>query len=98
MSREEADAQSENGFTGSVGKKHFFLKHKKSSALVVTIALHVVFAVAAVSFVVVQAMKPEPAVFKGTEVPRPQPKLKKIEIPVKDSKKNKAPKLRQMIT
>ncbi|MBN2703606.1 MAG: hypothetical protein JXR23_05270 [Pontiellaceae bacterium] len=74
------------------------MAHKHSSALVVAIALHAGLAVAALSFVVVQAMKPEPAVFVATEVPRPQPKLKKIEIPVKDSKKNKAPKLRQMIT
>ena len=79
-------------------RKRFFLAHKNSSALVVAIALHAVFAVYAVGFVVVRAMKPEPAVFVATEVPRPQPKLKKIEIPVKDSKKNKAPKLRQMIT
>ncbi|MBN2684749.1 MAG: hypothetical protein JXR40_05675 [Pontiellaceae bacterium] len=79
-------------------KRRFFLNHKKSSALVVTITIHAVFVAAAISFVVVQAMRPEPAVFAGTEVPRPQPKLKKIEIPVKDSKKNKAPKLRQMIT
>ena len=78
-------------------KKRFFLKHKKSSALLVTIAIHAVFAVVAISFVVVSALKQEYAVFEAVEAPpRPKPQLKKLEIPVKDNRKQ-APKIRQMV-
>ena len=77
-------------------KKRFFLKHKKSSALVVTIGLHAVAAVIAISCVVAQALRPAPAVFEATEIERPQPQLKKLKIPVKDNRKQ-APKIHQML-
>ena len=78
-------------------KKRFFLNHKKSSALVVSIALHVGFVIAAVTFVAVKAVMKEETTFEAAPVERPQMKLKKLQVPVKNSQKSQAPKLRQTI-
>ena len=78
-------------------KKRFFLSHKKSSALMVSIMLHVVFIVVAITFVAVKVyVKPEQT-FVVPEVNRPQMKLRKLVVPVKDQKKTQAPKLRHTI-
>ena len=78
-------------------KKGFFSKHSKSSAMVVTVGLHAVFAVVAITIVAVHAIKKEPAEFVAEPVARIQPKLKKLQVPVDASKAPKAPKLRQNI-
>ena len=77
-------------------KKTFFLKHKKSSALVITLALHGVFLAVALTFVVVDALKPAPVVFEAKQVHRPRPRLKKLQVPVKNSRVQ-APKIRHTI-
>ncbi len=77
-------------------KKFFFLNHKKSSALVVSVIIHIVFIVVALTFVAVQVyVKPE-QIFEATAVKRPKMKLKKLQVPVKE-KKAQAPKLRHTI-
>jgi hypothetical protein len=77
-------------------KKRFFLNHKKSSALMVSIVVHAVFISVALTFVAVNVyIKPE-QVFKSTEVKRPQMRLRKLQVPV-DQKKMQAPKLRHNI-
>lgn len=82
---------------GDSSKKRFFLSHKKSSALVVSIAIHAVFIIAALTFVAVQVyVKPEQT-FEVKEVKRPTMKLRKLQVPVKERKKTQAPKLRKTI-
>ena len=78
-------------------KKRFFLSHKKASALTASIALHAVFIAVAITFVAVKVyVKPEQT-FVVPEVKRPQMKLRKLQVPVKDQKKTQAPKLRHTI-
>ncbi|MBN2163628.1 MAG: hypothetical protein JXR25_11785 [Pontiellaceae bacterium] len=78
-------------------KKRFFLAHKKSSAFVVSMAIHAVFALVALTFVAVKVyIKPEQT-FETKEVNRPKMNLRKLQVPVKDRKKTQAPKLRQNI-
>lgn len=78
-------------------KKRFFLSHKKSSALMVSILIHAVFAVVAVTFVAVNVITKPETVFEVKEVQRPKVPLRKLQVPVKDQKKTQAPKLRQNI-
>ncbi len=80
------------------GKKNrFFLTHKKSSAFVVSVSIHAVFILVALTFVAVQVyVKPEQT-FEAKEVRRPQMKLRKLQVPVKEMKRNQTPKLRKTI-
>ncbi len=78
-------------------KKRFFLNHKKSSAMVVSIAIHVVFVILAFSFVAVTAViKPE-QVFTAKPVTRPKMNLRKLQVPVNLKKTSRPPKLRQTL-
>ena len=78
-------------------KRPFFLNHKRSSAVVATIAIHAVFIAVALTFVAVKVyVKPEQG-FEAKPVQRPQMKLRKLQIPVKQQKKTQAPKLRKTI-
>ncbi len=78
-------------------KKRFFLMHKKSSAFVVSVAIHAVFIVVALTFVAVQVyVKPEQT-FDSMEVKRPQMKLRKLQVPVNVRQPARQPKLRQTI-
>ena len=78
-------------------KKRFFLNHKKSSAFVVSVMIHVVFAVVALTFVAVKVyIKPEQT-FEVKDVSRPKMKRRKLQVPVKENKKTQAPKLRKNI-
>lgn len=81
----------------TVKKKRFFLSHKKSSALVVSIAIHGIFLIAALSFVAVKVIIKEDQTFEVKEVKRPNMKLRKLQVPVKEQKKTQAPKLRKTI-
>lgn len=78
-------------------KNRFFLNHKKSSALVVSIIIHTVFLVAAVVFVAIQVVIKEDTVFEARELKRPSMKLRKLQVPVKMKKRSQAPKMRQTI-
>ena len=78
-------------------KKRFFLNHKKSSAMVISIAIHVLFLVLALSFVAVKVIIKEDQTFEVKEVKRPAMKLRKLQVPVKEQKKTQAPKLRKTI-
>ena len=78
-------------------KKRVFLKHRKSSALVISIVIHAVFIVVAVGYVAVNAVMKDEVDFEAAPVERPRPKLKKLQVPVKNSNKAQTPKLRQTI-
>jgi len=61
------------------------------------VIIHAVFIVVALTFVAVQVyVKPEQT-FEAKDVKRPQMKLRKLQVPVKEQKKSQAPKLRKTI-
>lgn len=77
-------------------KKRFFAKHAKSSAALVSLAVHAVLIVVAISFVAVQVVRKEEMEFETKTVSRPKMPLKKLQLPV-NIKKKRAPRLRKRI-
>jgi len=78
-------------------KKKFFTSHAKSSAAIVSLAIHALFAVLALSFVAVTVIKKDEQSFKSKSVVRPKMQLKKLQVPVRIQKKQRRPKMRQRI-
>ena len=78
-------------------KGRFWLGHKRSSALVISLLLHAGFFIVAVTLVAVQAIQKEDVDFTATEVQRPQPKLKKLQVPVNKNKSTQAPRIREIV-
>lgn len=79
-------------------KKGFFAKHAKSSAALVSLGIHAVLIVVALSFVAVSVITKEDQVFESKPVNRPKMQLKKLQVPVNIKKKSvKKPKLRKRI-
>lgn len=78
-------------------KKRFFANHAKSSALVVSVILHAILIIAALTFVAVRVVINSEQTFEVKEVKRPNMKLRKLQVPVKEQKKTQAPKLRKTI-
>ncbi len=79
-------------------KKRFFTNHAKSSAMVVSLAVHAVLLVVALSFVAVTVIKKDDQKFESRQVSRPKMELKKLRVPVKIKKKRPKPRLRKQIT
>ncbi len=79
------------------GNKGFFGAHAKSSALIVSLVIHAVLIVVAVSFVAVKVLVKEDQSFKAMQVKRPKMTLKKLQVPVKMNKKKPKPKLRKRL-
>ncbi len=77
-------------------KKRFFLSYKKSSALVVSVIIHVVFLLIAATFVAVSVIIKDDPDFKVQSVKRPKMNLRKLQVPVEARKKD-PPKLRKTI-
>ena len=79
-------------------KKRFFASHAKSSAALISLAIHAVLIVIAVSFVAVTVIKKEEQNFQTKEVKRPRIKLKRLQAPINMEKKRKPkPKLRKRL-
>ncbi len=79
-------------------KKRFFSHHAKSSAMVVSLAIHAVLIVVALSFVAVTVITKEDQKFEAKPVNRPKMVLKKLQVPVNIKKrKPQKPKLRKRI-
>ena len=80
------------------GKNGYFSKHAKSSAALVSLGIHAVLVVIALSFVAVTVIQKEEAKFEAKPVNRPKMQLKKLQVPVNVKKKStKKPKLRKRI-
>ena len=77
-------------------KKFFFKQNPKSSAALVTLIVHLVFVVVAVSFVASEYILKEEQKFEAKPVERPKMTLKKLQVPV-EVKKQQKPKLRKRI-
>ena len=79
-------------------KKRFFTNHAKSSAAFVSIIIHAILIVVAISFVAVTVIKKEENKFENKPVKRPKMQLKKLQVPVNIKKKKQPkPKLRKRI-
>jgi hypothetical protein len=79
-------------------KKRFFSKHTKSSAALVSLGIHAVLIVVALSFVAVTVITKEDQVFEAKPVNRPKMQLKKLQVPVNIKKKKvQKPRLRKRI-
>lgn len=78
-------------------KKGFFAKHAKSSAAMVSLGIHAILILIAVSFVAVTVIQKEDKQFEAKQVKRPQQKLKKLQVPVKVKKNKPKPKLRKRV-
>ncbi len=82
---------------GTKRKKRFFTNHSKSSAMVVSLALHAILAVVALSFVAVTEITKDDQKFESKQVTQPRMPAKKLQVPVKIKKQKRKPKLRQRI-
>jgi hypothetical protein len=78
-------------------KKRWFTKHAKSSALMVSLFIHGILLLVAVSFVAVTVIQKEEKKFEYKEVVRPKQPLKRLKVPVKVNKKKPKPKLRKRV-
>ena len=76
-------------------KKGFFANHAKSSAAMVSLAIHAILILIAVSFVAVSVIQKDEQNFEYKKVKRPRQKLKKLQVPVKMNKSKPKPKLRK---
>ena len=70
--------------------------HPKSSAALISLTIHLVFILVAISFVAITVIQKEDRTFEGKIVKRPVKKLRKLQVPVKEVRKPK-PKLRKNI-
>lgn len=77
--------------------KRFFTNHSKSSAFVVSLAIHAVLILVAVSFIAVKVIVREEPEFVVKKVKRPKMPLKKIKVPVDVKKRKPKPRLRKRI-
>jgi hypothetical protein len=79
-------------------KKKFFTRHAKSSAALVSLGVHAVIIVVALSYVAVTVIQKEDQKFESKPVKRPKMALKKLQVPVNiKKKKTQKPKLRKRI-
>jgi len=80
-----------------MAKKRFFANHAKSSAMVVSLAIHAVIVVVAILVVVAKVIIPEDPDFQVKKVKRPTMPPKKIQVPVDVKKRKPKPRLRKRI-
>jgi hypothetical protein len=78
-------------------KKRFFANHAKSSAMAVSLAIHAVLILVAISFVAVKVIVKEDQGFVEQRVKRPKMPPKKIQVPVNVKKRKPRPRLRKRI-
>ena len=78
-------------------KKRFFARHAKSSAALVSLGIHAVIIVIAISFVAVTVIQKDDTNFEAKPVSRPKMQLKKLQVPVNIKKKVQKPRLRKRI-
>ena len=78
-------------------KKRFFANHARSSAAVISLAIHALFLVAALSFVAISVIQKQESAFEAKPVNRPRMQLKKLQVPVNIKRKTPKPRLRRQI-
>ncbi len=78
-------------------QKRFCAKHAKSSAVAISLAIHAILLLIAVSLVVFSVVQKEERQFEAKVNKRPTQKLRKPKVPIKTKQSNPKPKLRQRI-
>lgn len=79
-------------------KKGFFSSHAKSSAALVSLGIHAVVILVALTFVAVTVVTKDDQKFEAKPVNRPKMQLKRLQVPVNvKQKKTQKPKLRKRI-
>jgi len=78
-------------------KKRFFAKHAKSSAFFVSLVLHGILIMIAVTYVAVTVVMKDEQQFEAKRVDRPKQPLKKLRVPVKVTKRKPKPKMRKTL-
>ena len=78
-------------------KSWWFAKHAKSSAAMISLGIHAVLVVIALSFVAVTVIQKEDQKFEAKQVNRPKQQLKRLQVPVKVKKTKPKPKLRKRV-
>ena len=79
-------------------KKRFFASHAKSSAAVISLMIHGLFVLVALTFVAVSVIHKEDLSFEAKTIKRPKMQLRKLQLPVNVQKKRmQKPKLRKRI-
>ena len=81
----------------SIPKKRFFANHSKSSAMVVSLAIHAVLIVVAISFVAVKVIVKDDTTFESKRVKRPKMPPRRLQVPVDVKKQRPKPRLRKRI-
>jgi len=80
-------------------KKRFFARHAKSSAALISLGIHAILIVVALSFVAVSVIQKDESAFVAKPVERPKMNLRKLQVPVNIKKKQmQKPKMRRRIT
>ena len=77
--------------------KMWFSHHAKSSAAVVSVGIHALLLVLALSFVAVTVITKDDKKFEAKQVTRPKMPIKRLQVPVNVKKKAPKPKLRKRI-
>jgi len=78
-------------------KKGFFAAHAKSSAAMISLGIHAVLIVIALSFVAVTVIQKDDQKFEAKQVNRPKQQLKRLQVPVKVKQNKPKPKLRKRV-
>ncbi len=78
-------------------KKGFFRSHSKSSAALVSLAIHAILILAAFFFVAVSVVKKDDVDFAAKPVSRPKMNLRRLQVPVNTKTPPKQPRLRKQI-
>ncbi len=78
-------------------RKRFFASHAKSSAAIISLAIHAIFLVVALTFVAVTVIKKEETKWEAKQVTRPKMTLKRLQVPVNVKKQAPKPKIRKRI-
>ena len=78
-------------------KPGYFGKHAKSSAALISLVIHAVLIVLAISFVAFKVIVKEEKIFDQVKVNRPRMRLRKLTVPVNVKKQRPKPKLRKTI-
>ena len=80
-----------------MANKRFFTKHAKSSAALISLGLHLLIIIIALSYVAVTVIQKDDQSFEAKPIKRPVKKLKKLKVPIKEKQSKPKPKLRKQI-
>jgi hypothetical protein len=78
-------------------KTGYFARHAKSSAALISLGIHAILIIVAISFVAVKVITKQEQAFEAKPINRPKVPLKKLQVPINVKKRAQKPKLRKRI-